>query len=545
MSFLVFMLNTYEEESASPPAASGLGRRPNVRSNYLAGTGHGRRCRVHRRDGHETMPNFVGEWFPRRDVPALQDLYYASMLALLSPWRDIEHIVTGGTHLEAAFKCFQSETDKINIDIMDNLQYQYECSDSARKRREAFDSDRFGAQTEEMQAVIDLSDHLLQPHGDVEEPTSEDVESAIERGEFSTDDMLFAEIAMNIAFDAGAFSEEPVATTWREPCARADTTLMGQIPHLAKLVSAITKTHSKDRSNEIAPTLNGSNVGDVCDGLQVPETDLSLGPPPSPSELHANMNGKILNPEQKRAHDIVTNHLRAHLRGSAPRQTLVSVMGPGGTGKSTMLNAITNTFQSFGAPELLAKTAMSGVAASLIGGTTLHWFGGLPTQKIPQSDVWPNDSSKSLQDRRTANLKPPLWLAIDEIGMCTHDIFTLLSQVAGITRGDTPGADSTTPFGGLNMLLMGDFHQFPPVGASTSALYCTPQLRNTVSVGKNLYEQFETVINLTEQNHITDSVWSELLARARGKGPVQLHLPSLFLTHQAQRENALKMISKS
>lgn len=41
---------------------------------------------------------------------------------------------------------------------------------------------------------------------DEEEHTLEDVESAIEGGEFSTNDMLFAETAMNIAYDAGAFS---------------------------------------------------------------------------------------------------------------------------------------------------------------------------------------------------------------------------------------------------------------------------------------------------------------------------------------------------
>lgn len=164
MSFLMFMLNTYEEVSSpATAAASGLGRRPNAHIHYLAGTGHGQKCRVLRHDGHETMPNFVGEWFPRRDIPVF-DLYHTSMLALLSPWRDIEHIVTGGDHLAAAFEHFKLDKEKVNIDIMDNLQYQYECSDSTKKRRNASDSyqpDKPGARTEE--ADIDLSDHVLQP----------------------------------------------------------------------------------------------------------------------------------------------------------------------------------------------------------------------------------------------------------------------------------------------------------------------------------------------------------------------------------------------
>jgi ABC-type branched-subunit amino acid transport system ATPase component len=57
---------------------------------------------------------------------------------------------------------------------------------------------------------------------------------------------------------------------------------------------------------------------------------------------------------------------------------LMIVIGAGGTGKSTLLNTITTTFEKLNAQHLLKKTAMSGVAASLVGGTTLHWLAGLP-----------------------------------------------------------------------------------------------------------------------------------------------------------------------
>jgi len=139
----------------------------------------------------------------------------------------------------------------------------------------------------------------------------------------------------------------------------------------------------------------------------------------------------------------------------------VNIIGQGGTGKSTLLNAITSTFEVLNASHLLKKTALSGVAASLIGGTTLHWFAGLPPQTMPQSDVWPDNSSKAIKDRRICNLQPPQWLAIDKVGMCTVDLLTLLSQVMGKVRAGYSTADSTRPFGGLNIMLMGDFHQFP------------------------------------------------------------------------------------
>ena len=191
------------------------------------------------------------------------------------------------------------------------------------------------------------------------------------------------------------------------------------------------------------------------------------------------------------------------------------VTGEGGSGKSTLLNAITSTFKTRGVSHLLAKTAMSGVAASLVGGSTLHWFVGLPSRSIPQSDIWPDNANKKIKERRKNNLCGLEWLAIDEAGMCTLDLLTLLSQVAGKSRIDNGTADSTVPFGGLNILLMGDFHQFPPVGNSNAALYCSPPARNTAVVGKSIYLQFNTVIDLNHQKRITDTVWNGVLQKVR------------------------------
>ena len=165
-----------------------------------------------------------------------------------------------------------------------------------------------------------------------------------------------------------------------------------------------------------------------------------------------------LNTEQHMAHDIVTNHLRALLAGRKPKQLLMLVTGQGGMGKSTMLNAITDTFELFESSHLLKKTALSGVTASLIGGIMLHWFAGLPSQKIPQSDIWPDNSSRMIKNCCAQNLQSLEYLAINELGMCTLDLITLLSQVAGKVRVDDGATDSTVPFGGVNIILMGDFY---------------------------------------------------------------------------------------
>jgi len=112
----------------------------------------------------------------------------------------------------------------------------------------------------------------------------------------------------------------------------------------------------------------------------------------------------ILNEEQLRAHNIVTNNLHAHLDGKRPEQILMMLVGQGGTGKSTVLNAITMTFDKLDVPHLLGKMALSGVAASLVGGTTLHWYAGLPLFTTPQSDIWPDNPSNKISERRTKKI---------------------------------------------------------------------------------------------------------------------------------------------
>jgi hypothetical protein len=71
------------------------------------------------------------------------------------------------------------------------------------------------------------------------------------------------------------------------------------------------------------------------------------------------------------------------------------------------------------------------------------------------------------------------------------------------------------PFGGLNVILLSDFHQFPPVGGQNVALYCEPVQRNTATIGKAIYLQFETVVILHEQKRITDIEWQVILDRSR------------------------------
>ena len=63
------------------------------------------------------------------------------------------------------------------------------------------------------------------------------------------------------------------------------------------------------------------------------------------------------------------------------------------------------------------------------------------------------------------------FLAMDESSMMTTSLLTLGSQMSGRIWNGDGAVDSTNPFRGLNMILMGDFRQFKLVGKPHEALY--------------------------------------------------------------------------
>ena len=85
-------------------------------------------------------------------------------------------------------------------------------------------------------------------------------------------------------------------------------------------------------------------------------------------------------------------------------------------------------------------------------------------------------TSKEMRGRWQDNIKHKEWLAIDEISMLTTDLLTLTSQVTGFVKTGNGRADATVLFGGMNVILLGDFHQFPLVANSHASLYASPSI---------------------------------------------------------------------
>ncbi|TVY40252.1 ATP-dependent DNA helicase [Lachnellula occidentalis] len=130
--------------------------------------------------------------------------------------------------------------------------------------------------------------------------------------------------------------------------------------------------------------------------------------------------------------------------------------GSAGTGKSVLMRAIIADLRKkyIKEPDRVAVTASTGLAACNIGGVTLHSFGGIGLGK---EDV-PALVKKIRRNPKAKNrwIRTKI-LIIDEISMVDGDLFDKLEGIARAMR------NNGRPFGGIQLVITGDFFQLPPV----------------------------------------------------------------------------------
>lgn len=130
--------------------------------------------------------------------------------------------------------------------------------------------------------------------------------------------------------------------------------------------------------------------------------------------------------------------------------------GPAGTGKSVLMRAIIAQLKKKFAkdPERLAVTASTGLAACNIGGMTLHSFSGIGLGKEDVQTLVRKIRRNPKAKNRWLKTKV---LIVDEISMVDGDLFDKLSQIGRTLR------NNGRPWGGIQLVITGDFFQLPPV----------------------------------------------------------------------------------
>ena len=157
----------------------------------------------------------------------------------------------------------------------------------------------------------------------------------------------------------------------------------------------------------------------------------------------------------------------------------VFITGPGGTGKSHLVKTIKSDLESRGVKH--AVCALTGCAAVLLNccAKTIHSFAGIGLCAGEVHDV----VDKVIRNRRACtNWKTTHVLIIDEVSMLSTKVFEVLNKVAQVVR-----KNHSRPFGGMQVIFIGDFYQLPPVGRYTepeTTMFCfqSPQWHSVFSL---------------------------------------------------------------
>lgn len=437
-SYLDFFLQTYDRTFSTGDEGC-RGRPKSVKIPYHEDSIRKNRCRCLRSEEAEVIPNFPGKWFANRDIVQDQPLYSASMLALFKPWRCLSDLKDHAETFIEAFDRFRASASSRVLDTIENIQYFHECSESARKRREVaedmvYDEDhaKFDVPVEDE----DDAEDCASPNSTEAAITEAQVQYALQHP-FSSREALYAQTAMNVAFDKGFFEDELSPTSFRKPLALSTMADIAQCAQLHHTMSSI-DTEDSNLSEHNGSSFDKGSVSALDNNTSTEVTHRE----PEVTQIECQVNENEvnedltetlhMNTEQKRALDIIRAQLHRRIHNQPFSQLLMVICGEGGTGKSALINEITRTYGSAGCSSRLAKTAMSGVAASIIGGSTLHSWAGLPS-RTPHGDNWMSSSSREVKARRRSNMLGTWLLGVDEASMMTAEQLAMLSEVDQIT----------------------------------------------------------------------------------------------------------------
>jgi len=128
----------------------------------------------------------------------------------------------------------------------------------------------------------------------------------------------------------------------------------------------------------------------------------------------------------------------------------VGITGSAGTGKSFVIKHICSVLENNG--KVYRIVAPTGVAAVNVGGQTIHRFLGIRPEVKTLPDYIKLCMKRTKVPWTTLNV-----ILIDEISMIHPKLFLLFDSIAKLHR------KSTLPFGGIQMILIGDFYQLCPI----------------------------------------------------------------------------------
>lgn len=148
--------------------------------------------------------------------------------------------------------------------------------------------------------------------------------------------------------------------------------------------------------------------------------------------------------------------------------------GPAGTGKTFVLNQFIRLAKYEG--KHVSVTATTGLAATHLGGTTIHAWSGIGVH-----DSLPDHFAEHLAKGRKEIIAKTDILIIDEISMLHDFRLDMVDEVCRVVR------ERDEPFGGIQVVMSGDFFQLPPINREGS-------LQGSFVVNSRVWQEIDPVI---------------------------------------------------
>lgn len=183
-------------------------------------------------------------------------------------------------------------------------------------------------------------------------------------------------------------------------------------------------------------------------------------------------------------------------------QLIALLHGPGGSGKSTVINMVTSYAKSFCesighefTSRTIVLTALSGVAATLLHGETTHMALGMNKKKIPAS--------------QKAEFNDTRLIIVDEISFASVETIQRIQECLQLLTHK-----SFRKYGGVNIVFAGDYCQLDPVR-------CKEKVWERKDV-QEFHQSINCFIELSGKHRFADDPeWGELLLRFRNGEPTE------------------------
>lgn len=165
----------------------------------------------------------------------------------------------------------------------------------------------------------------------------------------------------------------------------------------------------------------------------------------------------------------------------------IFLTGKAGTGKSTFLRYICKNLN-----KKYVVLAPTGVAAVNVGGVTIHSFFQMPLRPVPPDDpeysVSAFRKSKKLSKRKIRLIRELELIIIDEVSMVRPDMIDYIDRILRAVKGNR-----REPFGGVQLLFVGDIFQLEPVVTNESKTILANYYQDYFFFNARTYESAQLV----------------------------------------------------